>query len=861
MIRRVYIILIFLIFVFTICFANIIVASNTLDSLLNALSVYRQDTSQVQTLCEITSLLIDENNQEAKNYALQAVEKSKRITNPEYLNQSLSLYFKAVKNETNTEQQLKFLDQIFLSFKNNEYAKKSMIFLNKGLIYESIDSAIIALSMYDKATQLAIQSQDTLTLINVFTTKGIFYKRKSNYTLSLESFITALKLSEYSGNIDGLFPICINLGTIYEQMHDYDKAIELYKKAEMVIDKENDQNGIAIVNYKIGKILLREFKYKEAESYLNKVYNIHVQRNDRNGLIVSSGALAGISYDLKQYPDFLKWIKISLENAEITQNQQGLASTYSSYGRYYDEVEKDYHKALEFYKKNLSLDFKKLQLSHIYLVYNKIYLLYEKLGDYKKAFEYYKLYSNLNDSLYNSENIKKQTEIKLDYEFDKIQHQKEIENQIKEREQQLLLEKERQSRNFFIVVGILALLLLVLSYRSYRIKRKANLLLAIQKQQIEEKNEELNQQNAEIAAQRDYLGTLNEELEFKNLEIATQKDKIVVIHNELKDSIHYAKQIQEAVLPSKEFIDSILSDYFILFKPCEIVSGDFYWITKTDNIVIIAVADCTGHGVPGAFMSMLGISLMNEIKLKDEIINAGNTLDELRMQMIKSLQQRGISGEQKDGMDMSLLVIKTQIQSDKLQVPSEENDEHLDKSTGSVHRNRTSNVKHQTSNLFEAHWAGANNPLWIVRSSKEMPPFQKVASLGEGAVTQSSGRLLSEVEILSNEPVVRATDQFVLQELKADKMPVAIYENMKSFTNHEISLQKGDVIYLSTDGFQDQFGGSKSKKFLSKKFKQLLLESSNKPMTEQKEILEKTFENWKQNHEQTDDVTVLGIRF
>ena len=779
-------------------------ANNNIDSLLNLLNIYHQDTAKVSTLCEIASLLIREKNPDAGKYAAQALEKSKSIVEPEYFNQSISLYLKTLKAEQPPEQQLQFLDKYISNINTLDYAKMSIIFLNKGLIYDNIDSSLNALLMFDKASQLAEQSKDTLTLIDVYTTKGIFYKKNSKYTLALESLITALKLSEYSGNLDGFFPICINLGTIYEQMLDYDNAFELYKKAEKVIDKDKDQNALAIINYKIGKMVLREFKYVEAEKYLKIVYEIHEQRNDKNGLIVSAAALSGIYYELKQYEEFLKWLKISMENAEVTQNQQGLASDYSAYGKYYEEVEHNYPKALEYYKKNLELDLNKVQLSHMYIVYRQLYMIYEKLGDFKNAFKYYNLYSAINDSLYNSENIKKQTELKLDYEYDKVQHQKDIENQIKEHEQKLLLEKERQRRNFFILVGVLASILLLLSFRSYRIKKKANILLAKQKQQIEEKNEELNQQNAEIAAQRDYLGVVNNELELKNKEIAEQKNKIEIFHNELKDSIQYAKQIQEAVLPSKEFIDSILTEYFIIFKPRDIVSGDFYWINKIENWIVIAVADCTGHGVPGAFMSMLGISLMNEIKIIDEKINAANALNELRTKMIKALKQRGISGEQKDGMDMSLLAID--------------------------------------SNTNNAQWAGANNPIWIVSSSK----FEVSSS------TENKQTVLTNLK--------QETSNHKLFELKPDKMPIAIYEKIDNFTNHEISLQKGDIIYLASDGYADQFGGLKGKKFLSKKFKKLLIENCSKSMFDQKKIIEATFVEWKNKNEQTDDITIVGIK-
>ncbi|MBI5219088.1 MAG: SpoIIE family protein phosphatase [Bacteroidia bacterium] len=189
-------------------------------------------------------------------------------------------------------------------------------------------------------------------------------------------------------------------------------------------------------------------------------------------------------------------------------------------------------------------------------------------------------------------------------------------------------------------------------------------------------NKELEQKNVEITEQRDL--------------VSRQKEQIEIIHEELTDSIYYAERIQKAVLPDLENIlgnsnqsdkTPPLTDYFILFKPKNIVSGDFYWMAKRRNWLLAAVADCTGHGVPGAFMSMLGISFLNEIVAREDVQTAGQTLDELRKYIIKSLQQKGISGEQKDGMDMTFVAIDTE--------------------------------------LMELQYAGANNPLYIVSSQQE----------------------------------------------------------------------------------------------------------------------------------------------
>jgi len=279
-------------------------------------------------------------------------------------------------------------------------------------------------------------------------------------------------------------------------------------------------------------------------------------------------------------------------------------------------------------------------------------------------------------------------------------------------------------------------------------------------------------------------------------EIEHQKTTIEHILKDLNDSISYAQRIQEVLLPSREMIESMFHDSMVLYKPRNIVSGDFYWAaiisfpnSQTENkLVIIAVADCTGHGVPGAFMSMLGISFLNDIVKKKEITQPSEILNMLRAYIIEALKQSIDSGSQKDGMDISMLTV---------------------------------NMK-----TLECQWAGANNPLYIVK----------------GADTDTENGLNKLIEI------------------KPDKMPIAIYPVMEPFTNHTIQLEKGDALFLFSDGYADQFGGPKGKKFMYKSFKELLIQHSDKKMNELKDILDNTIIDWMKNEEQNDDITVLGIK-
>ena len=268
------------------------------------------------------------------------------------------------------------------------------------------------------------------------------------------------------------------------------------------------------------------------------------------------------------------------------------------------------------------------------------------------------------------------------------------------------------------------------------------------------------------------------EMKLAEQEILRQKENIT-------NSILYAQRIQKALLPPEEFMNHVLVEHFILFKPRDIVSGDFFWLSQKENKLIITAADCTGHGVPGAFMSMLGMSGLNEIVHLDantssSNIQANQILNKLRQYIIRSLRQTKKSGEATDGMDISLCIIDFE-------------NKHI-------------------------QYAGANNALYLVRN-----------------------------------------EQLITYE--ADKMPIGIHKRAtESFTNNNIEIEGNDMLYIFSDGYMDQFGGTENRKFMSKYFKELLLDIHNLPVEDQKHILEQKHNEWKGENSQTDDILVIGFR-
>jgi len=334
---------------------------------------------------------------------------------------------------------------------------------------------------------------------------------------------------------------------------------------------------------------------------------------------------------------------------------------------------------------------------------------------------------------------------------------------------------------WFRIVAILFLALIIfglIKWRGRALEQKNEELeriVNIRTAQVVEKNEELQQQTEEILSQRD-------EIEKQRDTAEKQRDEIAIQKKEMTDSILYASRIQNALLPPKDYITNSFSKHFILYLPRDIVSGDYYWMYRKNNKAIIVAADCTGHGVPGAFMSMLGSAFLSEITAKSNIIPSSHEiLNQLRDLVIKTLHQTGGENETKDGMDVALCVVD------------------FDDNT--------------------INYSGAFNSLYLIKEGE-------------------------------------------LSEFKADRMPIGVsYNQDKSFTNHIVKFEKNDTFYIFSDGFIDQFGGPRGKKFKSRPFKNLLLSIQDKSMEEQKEILYKNLMEWRGDIEQIDDILVIGFRF
>jgi serine phosphatase RsbU (regulator of sigma subunit) len=492
---------------------------------------------------------------------------------------------------------------------------------------------------------------------------------------------------------------------------------------------------------------------------------------------------------------YQKTLEIDLE----TGNKNGIANSYSNLATLKNQMadslqgnmsSKRQHlmEAVNYAKKSLEIAKEIEAYPIINDASEALMLANKKLGNTSEAFKYAEIYISSRDTMFSAEKTSAIANAEKMFEAEKKQLQ--IDKLNKERQLQQAQIKQQRYINWSVIVGIIMITIFsIIIVGRLRITRKQKRIIENQKIEVDGKNTLLEQQNEEIKTQNEI--------------VTKQKERIEEQQQKIADSINYALKIQKAVLPSNQYAQKVLNNHFILFMPHSTVSGDFYWITRVGQWSITAVADCTGHGVPGAFMSMLGVSFLNEIVRKNEIYQPAEILNELRKYVISALKQTAAvdeslmnnelyGGQLKDGMDISILAIN--------------------------------------KDEKKAMWAGAYNPLWLIRNS-------------------------------TNKDVQEAVKEVV--EYKADKMPVAIHVIMEPFTNHEFELHEGDKFYMFSDGFPDQFGGPKAKKFMRKRFKKLIAESAHLSMEDQGIKLQEVFNEWIKNngdtHDQVDDVTVMGI--
>jgi len=751
---------IFIISVFLFCSQNISAQDGTtisqIDSLIEVTSQMEEDTSKVKAFNALVWKYKTSEPEKSEKIGLKSVALASKLQYPHgasYAAKNLgAVYF----YQGDYDNALKFYEISLKKSNEADFRKGTAIaFRNIGNVYYQQSIYQKALEYYFKSLPIREEIGDKKGIGAIYRSIGLIYSRQGNKEMpsAIEYYEKALVISTELNDLLGMIKDYLYLGTIYyvksqkktdSSKEDFNKAIDYLEKCKKLSTDNEAWIYVANTDEKIGSIYLDKNELKKAYEALSNSLNIRKETNNIFGQINSNILLGKYYYKISD-----------IENSKMH--------------------------TLEAYKLAEELHSPDSKIEAVDMLLE----LEANKGNYKNAYDYSREYILLKDSISNKENTKKQAELALQYEFDKKEKLREAEEAKEEIKREA--EKKRQRVVTYVFIGgfIFVLIFALLIFRSYRNKQKANKMLEDMNNEILTKNSRLNQANEEIEAQRD-------EIEKQRDEAVKNHDKIAEQNRHITDSIVYAQRIQSAVMPPQEYMDKTLNEHFILLKPRDIVSGDYYWSTQKDGKTILAAADCTGHGVPGAFMSLLGISFLNQIVNKirpsrGEKVEAAFILNELRASVKTSLGQTGKEGEAKDGMDMALVVID--------------------------------------SENMELQYAGAHNPMLIVR---------------DGEVIQ----------------------------YKADKMPVGIfYKEKESFTNNVIQMQKGDIAYLFSDGYVDQFGGPKGRKYMSGRFKKFIIEHHEKPLEEQRVIFDKNLVEWiaEENargevFEQTDDVLVIAFK-
>lgn len=478
---------------------------------------------------------------------------------------------------------------------------------------------------------------------------GKVYLNKSILHKALENFFKSLKVSEDNGIKEGMAYAFGNIAIVYDQQKKPDKALEYHLKSLKIDEELGNKKGIATSYNSIGNIYYEKGEYEKVIEYYNKSLEIKEEIGDREGVASTLANIGNIYYFRNVFKKTLEYYLRALEILEEVNDKQGLVMLTNNIAQVY-RSQKEYKNGLDFAGRSLKMSLELGSLDDTQSAYKTLSEIYEAMGDNANAYKNFKQYIVFKDSIYNKENTRKEVEAEMKYDFEKKENITRLEN-----EKAVAIHKEEAEKQRLIIYFGGGLLILVLFFAFYAYRNN------IQKQKV---NQTLSQQKEEILAQRNQIE--------KQKAIVDEKNKNVT------DSINYAKRIQEAILPPEHLVTEHLLNSFVLYMPKDIVAGDFYWMEVKKDVVFIAVADCTGHGVPGAMVSVVCSNALNRAVLEFGIEDPGKILDKTRDLVVETFAKG--DEEVKDGMDISLCSINK----------------------------RTHEVK----------WAGANNSLWYFEKNE-----------------------------------------------------------------------------------------------------------------------------------------------
>ena len=569
--------------------------------------------------------------------------------------------------------------------------------------------------------------------------QGISFHIQGDYYNAINYYNKGLKIAENGGDKKLEANALNNIGIIYKEKADYEKALYYFKKSFRIKKKIKDERGISNSLGNIGGIYASKGEDGPALDYYNR--GLRIQERLGNKQIISGflNNIGSLFANQGKYDKALDYFERALALKIETNDKRGQSSTLNKIGNLKYKIG-EFSQSLFYNTRAYNLAVEVGVMSEKSEAAKSLYIFYKNSKNYVKALEMYEVFTVARDSLNSKSDEQEIIRQEYKYEYEK---QKTIDDAKNEKLIEIEKQEKAKQKILTVATGIvlfLAVLFLIFVFNRLRLTKKQKLVIEEQKKEVENAHQELEEKNQEIM-----------------------------------DSIIYAKRIQSAILPPDKVVKEYFKDSFILYKPKDIVAGDFYWMEHKEGKVLFAAADCTGHGVPGAMVSVVCNNALNRSVREHGLTDPGEILNKAREIVIQEFEKS--HEEVKDGMDIALCALEGKL----------------------------------------LKYAGANNPLWVIR----------------------------EGEII---------------EIKANKQPIGKFDNPLPYTTHSIELQEGDTVYLFSDGYVDQFGGEKGKKFKAKSFRELLLKNQDKTMEEQKSIYDETFKTWKGNLEQIDDVCIVGVR-
>ncbi len=591
---------------------------------------------KINELIELSESYRTKDPEKAVKYGISAIKISKEIENRElqYHAEFSTGFAYYIQNEF--ENALVYLNNsLNLSRLTNNKPGESSSLNRIGNTFQLMGEYEKALTNYELAMAINRGLQDDQEIARTLTNLGSVYRLYGNYELAINQHLEALGIYEGLQNNEGIAWSALNIARLFKMMKNYEKSIEYVNQSLSIYRKiEGEQKlstGVTLCYKELGNIYYEMGNTESAIEYSKKVLERNKSTNNELGIANSLSTLGKIYFDAKKYRKSEDFLVEAMELKRKLNDNTEIASIYRYLGKIYLN-NGEASKSRKYLNSSLNFALNQNLKEEIKETYFELSILLEKTNNPGKALDFYKKYTGLKDSL----NNQKINELELQYEFDKEQRRLEFEQKQREAEQQARLQKQKIYTWAFVGGFIFMLILAYVIFKSYQRKKKTNIILTKQKNEIAE-------QKDEIEAQRDF--------------VTKQRDQIAHQNTIITDSIEYARRIQSALFPQQKYLDRVLGEYFIYMKPKNIVSGDFYWVAEKGTKIIITVSDCTGHGVPGAFMSMLGIAFLNEIVNKSNRLQANKILDQLRKNIMDSLHQEYGSKGSKDGMDMALCII------------------------------------------------------------------------------------------------------------------------------------------------------------------------------------------------------------